>query len=59
MSTCADIIDDDDVRSALNTAALASKLLQLANGSIYNDIGEIVVVHNEKIERLKEIGRNE
>ena len=30
-------------------------MLQLANGSIYNDDGEIVVVHNEKIERLKEL----
>ena len=48
------IVDDDDV-SALNAAALAGKLLQLANGSIYNDDGEIVVVHNEKIERLKEL----
>jgi hypothetical protein len=48
------LVDDDDV-SALNAAALAGKLLQLANGSIYNDDGEIVVVHNEKIERLKEL----
>ena len=48
------LASDDDV-SALNAAALAGKLLQLANGSIYNDDGEIVVVHNEKIERLKEL----
>lgn len=48
------LASDDDV-SALNAAALAGKLLQLANGSIYNDEGEIVVVHNEKIERLKEL----
>ena len=48
------IVDDDDI-SALNAASLAGKLLQLANGSIYNDEGNIVVVHNEKIERLKEL----
>ena len=48
------IADDDDI-SALNAASLASKLLQLANGSIYNDEGDIVVVHNEKVERLKEL----
>lgn len=48
------LIDDDDV-SALNAAALAGKLLQLANGSIYSDEGEIIIVHNEKVERLKEL----
>ena len=48
------IVDDDDI-SALNAASLAGKLLQLANGSIYNDEGDIVVVHNEKVERLKEL----
>lgn len=48
------IVDDDDI-SALNAASLAGKLLQLANGSIYNDEGNIVVVHNEKVERLKEL----
>ena len=48
-------IEDDDDISALNAASLAGKLLQLANGSIYNDDGEIVVVHNEKVERLKEL----
>ena len=48
------IADDDDI-SALNAASLAGKLLQLSNGSIYNDEGNIVVVHNEKVERLKEL----
>ena len=48
------LIDSDDV-SALNSAALTSKLLQLANGSIYTDDGETIVVHNEKVERLKEL----
>ena len=48
------IADDDDI-SALNAASLAGKLLQLSNGSIYKDEGNIVVVHNEKVERLKEL----
>ena len=48
------LVDDDDV-SALNAASLAGKLLQLANGSIYTDGGETIVVHNEKVERLKEL----
>nr|DAG70044.1 MAG TPA: Helicase of the snf2 rad54 family [Caudoviricetes sp.] len=48
------LVDDDDV-SALNAASLAGKLLQLANGAIYTDEGEIIIVHNEKVERLKEL----
>ena len=48
------LVDDDDV-SALNAAALAGKLLQLANVSIYSDDGETIIVHNEKVERLKEL----
>lgn len=48
------LVDDDDV-SALNAAALAGKLLQLANGSIYSDDGEAITVHNEKVKRLKEL----
>ena len=48
------LADDDDV-SALNAASLAGKLLQLANGAIYTDAGETIIVHNEKVERLKEL----
>ena len=44
------LVDDDDV-SALNAASLAGKLLQLANGAIYTDEGETIIVHNEKVER--------
>lgn len=46
---------DDDAVSALNAASLAGKLLQLANGAIYTDAGETIIVHNEKVERLKEL----
>ena len=48
------LVSDDDV-SALNAASLAGKLLQLANGAIYTDEGETIIVHNEKVERLKEL----
>lgn len=48
------LVDEDDV-SALNAASLAGKLLQLANGAIYTDEGETIIVHNEKVERLKEL----
>lgn len=48
------LVADDDV-SALNAASLAGKLLQLANGAIYTDEGETIIVHDEKVERLKEL----
>lgn len=48
------IIDDGDV-TAMNAAAVANKLLQLANGSIYNDDGEVLAVHQQKLDRLKEL----
>lgn len=40
--------------TALNAAALSSKLLQLANGAIYNEEKEAVEIHRAKIEALKE-----
>lgn len=48
------IIDDGDV-TAMNAAAVANKLLQLANGSIYNDDGAVLEVHHQKLDRLKEL----
>lgn len=48
------IIDDGDV-TAMNAAAVANKLLQLANGAIYNDDGEVLTVHQQKLDRLKEL----
>ena len=41
--------------SALNAAAVANKLLQMANGAIYNEDGDAIVIHRQKIERLKEL----
>ena len=40
--------------TALNAAALSSKLLQLANGAVYDEGKEAVEIHRAKIEALKE-----
>ncbi|WP_127147607.1 DEAD/DEAH box helicase [Veillonella sp. VA139] len=45
----------DEEISALNAAAVANKLLQMANGAIYNEDGDAIVIHRQKIERLKEL----
>lgn len=41
--------------TALNAASLAGKLVQFANGAIYNDDGGIVPIHAAKLEALDEI----
>lgn len=41
--------------TALNAAALAGKLLQLANGSVYDEDGHAVPVHAAKLEALREL----
>jgi SNF2 family DNA or RNA helicase len=41
--------------SAVNAAALTNKLLQFANGAIYDDAGQWHEVHKEKLEALEEI----
>lgn len=41
--------------SAINAAALTNKLLQFANGAVYDDKKMYHVVHDEMIETLKEI----
>lgn len=47
-------IEDTDI-TALNAATLSSKLLQLANGAIYDDEGSYQELHNTKLEALQEI----
>lgn len=44
----------DDVEAA-NAGVLTNKLLQLANGSVYNDQGEDIWLHDVKLEALKRI----
>lgn len=41
--------------SALNAASVANKLLQMANGYVYDDDGNLVHIHDQKIDRLKEL----
>lgn len=40
---------------AVNSGVLAGKLLQFANGSMYNEDGKDVWIHDEKLEALEEI----
>lgn len=47
-------IDDTDV-VALNAAAVMTKLLQIANGSVYSMDGTVVNIHDAKLEALQEI----
>jgi SNF2 family DNA or RNA helicase len=41
--------------SAVNAAALSTKLLQLANGACYGDSGEVLRLHDRKLDALEEI----
>ena len=41
--------------SALNAASVANKLLQMANGYVYDDEGNLVHIHDQKIDLLKEL----
>ena len=47
-------IDDEDV-VALNAAAVMTKLLQIANGSVYSHEGNVIRLHDAKLEALLEI----
>ena len=41
--------------SAANAAVLCGKLSQLANGAIYDDSGDMVQIHNRKLDALEDI----
>lgn len=47
-------IEGDDI-TALNAAAVMTKLLQIANGSVYTTEGKTVKIHEAKLEALAEI----
>ena len=40
---------------AANAAVLSGKLLQMANGAIYTDAGEIVTIHDKKLDMLEDL----
>lgn len=48
-------LEDLEEISAVNAAALTNKLLQFANGAVYNSEGDWHEVHKEKLEALEEI----
>lgn len=41
--------------NAANAAALSGKLLQMANGAVYDGMGEPFLIHNEKLDALKDL----
>lgn len=45
----------DEIIKAPTSGVLNNKLLQLANGALYNDKKEFIVVHNHKLQMLEEI----
>jgi len=45
---------DSDVTAA-NAAVLANKLLQMANGAIYDEFGEAKEIHSAKLDALEEV----
>ena len=47
-------VDDDTVITAGTAATLRGKLLQLCNGAVYDEEGNVVTVHDCKIEALLE-----
>lgn len=47
--------DDMDTVSAMNAAALSNKLLQFANGAVYDSERNVLPIHDIKLEALREI----
>lgn len=48
-------LGEDETVAALNAAAVMSKLLQIANGSVYAEGGSVIRIHERKAEALEEI----
>ena len=45
----------DDIIDASNAAVLSGKLRQLANGAIYNETGDVRILHNRKLQMLEDL----
>lgn len=41
--------------TAANAASLSNKLSQMANGAVYSDEGEIITIHDKKLDALEDI----
>ena len=50
-----ELINSDEPLTAASAAALGNKLQQMAGGQVYDSDGKVIDVHDEKIEKLKEI----
>ena len=48
-------IDEDSTVVALNAASVMGKLLQMANGAVYAEGGDVIRIHEEKLDALEEI----
>ncbi len=46
--------DDGDI-DAVNAAALSNKLLQIANGAVYDENKAVKVIHNKKLDALEDL----
>ena len=46
--------ENDDITAA-NAAALSNKLVQLANGAVYTDSGEVAEIHSRKLDALSDL----
>ena len=47
--------EDEEAISVINAAGLSNKLLQFANGAVYNETGKVKEIHKAKIDTLEEI----
>lgn len=50
-----ELIDSDEPLSAASAAALSNKLQQFANGAVYDSDHNVTQIHDQKIEKLKEL----
>lgn len=55
MEQVLDLINSDEPITAVSAAALSNKLQQYANGAIYDADRNVKEIHDEKLEKLKEI----
>jgi SNF2 family DNA or RNA helicase len=46
---------EDEAITAANAAALSGKLCQMANGAVYSESGEVVHIHDRKLDALEDI----
>ena len=48
-------LTDTETIDAMNAAVLSGKLLQMANGAIYNDEHQVVWIHDKKLDALEDL----